>query len=112
MKIQDRDWHKSAKGCWSLTARVAWLPGPGHAARAGRNVSMGSRGSQGGATTGKVVRDHRTAREALKHAEAFLQSLFETMRRQPRTPSRSGKLWTKYQQESPGYKQNTERHTG
>ncbi len=109
MKIQT-DWHKSAKGCWSMT--LGWRgcrvrvtqrePGGvfyGITWIAGRGQDWKSFG-----TTSRS--------EAQKHAEAFLQSLFETDATPTAHPLTLGELWTKYQQESPGYKQNTKRTQG
>jgi len=110
MKIQT-DWHKSAKGCWSLTLGwrgcrvrvtqrepggvfygITWIAGRG----------------QDWKSFGTMIRS-----EAQQHAEAFLQSLFETDGTTPTAhPLTLGELWTKYQQESPGYRQNTERTRG
>jgi integrase len=109
MKIQT-DWHKSAKGCWSLT--LGWRgcrvrvtqrePGGvfyGITWVAGRGQDWKSFG-----TTSRS--------EAREHAEAFLQSLFETDETPTVQPLTLGELWTKYQQESPGYRQNTGRTRG
>jgi len=109
MKIQT-DWHKSAKGCWSLT--LGWRgcrvrvtqrePGGvfyGITWIAGRGQDWKSFG-----TTSRS--------EAQQHAEAFLEALFETDATPTAHPLTLGELWTKYQQESPGYRQNTERTRG
>src|SRR5437764_3634085 len=109
MKIQT-DWHKSAKGCWSLTLGwrgcrvrvtqrepggvfygITWIAGRG----------------QDWKSFGTTIRS-----EAQQHAEAFLHSLFETDATPTAHPLTLGELWTKYQQEAPGYKQNTERTRG
>jgi integrase len=109
MKIQT-EWHKSAKGCWSLTLGwrgcrvrvtqrepggvfygITWIAGRG----------------QDWKSFGTTIRS-----EAQQHAEAFLQSLFETDATPTAQPLTLGELWTKYQQESPGYRQNTKRTRG
>lgn len=107
MKIHT-DWHKSAKGCWSLTLGwrgcrvrvtqrepggvfygITWIPAQG----------------QDWKSFGTTSRS-----EAQQHAEVFLQSLFESDSTTPTAnPLTLGELWTKYQQEAPGYRQNTKR---
>lgn len=100
-------WHKSDSGCWSLSlgwrgcrvrvaqrepggvfSRIVWLPGRG------RNC-------------GSLQTVDRA--EAQRRASAFLESLVMGQEPSSREPLTLGELWTRYQQEAPGYRQNIER---
>ena len=100
-------WHKNGSGCWSLSlgwrgcrvrvtqrrpggefSRITWIPGHGRS-----SAVLGT-----------------TSRElAQQRAEAFLRSLVQTEEPFPPDPLTLGELCNRYQQEAPGYRQNTER---
>jgi integrase len=101
------EWHKSESGCWSLSlgergcrvrvmqrvpggefAREMWIPGRG---RSWASLKTSSRV------------------EARRRAEAFLRALVEGEKPLPAPPLTLGELWTRYQQEAPAYRANTER---
>src|SRR3989442_7118599 len=100
-------WHKNESGCWSASFgwrgssvrvtqrqpgsvffRVSWLPGRG---RTCLSLQTSDR------------------EEAQKRAEAFLDALMRADGAPPPEPLTLGELWDKYQQEAPGYRQNTKR---
>src|SRR5712692_9042111 len=100
-------WHKSVKGCWSLTLgwrgcsvrvtqrrpgsgffRVTWLPGRGRSC-----LSL--------QTTDRA--------EAQQRAVAFLEVLIRADGTPSPEPLTLGELWNRYQQEAPGYRLNIDR---
>jgi integrase len=108
LDTQDRTtWHKSAKGCWSMSFghrgcrvrvtqresggeffRVTWLPGQGRRLQASLNTTS------------------RT--EAKQRAEGFLRALAkEEWLGSARLTLED--LWNRYRQEAPGYRTNTEK---
>lgn len=109
LPIPERPWHKKENGCWSLSLgvrglrvrveqrepggtfqRAYWKPGKGW-----RYQSLGT----------------RSKTEARKLSELFLRELEKSEGRytQVTEPLVLEQLWTLYQQEAPGYRQNTER---
>src|SRR5439155_20119441 len=75
----------------SVFFRVAWLPGRGRTCLSLQTCDR---------------------EEAQKRAEAFLEALIRADGTPPPEPLTLGELWDKYQQEAPGYRQNTERTRG
>jgi len=102
-----KDWHKSAKGTLVHDARVAWKPSPSHTTRAGRRVLR----DHVDIGRGQDWKSFRTTRrsEAQERAEAFIRAQFENDAPSQAQPLTLGELWTQYQQEAPGYRQNTKR---
>ena len=109
LPIPERPWHKKGNGCWSLSLgvrglrvrveqreprgtfhRAYWKPGKGW-----RYQSLG--------TNSKT--------ESRRLSELFLRELERSEGRytQVTEPLVLEQLWTRYQQEAPGYRQNTER---
>jgi integrase len=102
-----KDWHKSSKGRWSLT--LGWR---------GSRVRVTQRESGGvfyGITwisgRGQDWKSFKTTRrsEAQDRAEAFIRAQFDDDAPSQARPLTLGELWTKYQQEAPGFQQNTKR---
>jgi integrase len=104
VKIQT-DWHKSARGCWSLT--LGWR---GCRVRVTQREPSGAfyritwiEGRQDWASLRTTSRS-----DAQRLAEEFVRAQFEGDATAA-APLTLGDLWDKYQQEAPGYRQNTER---
>lgn len=106
-KMMRTPWHKNEGGCWSASFgwrgssvrvtqrqpgsaffRVTWLPGRGRTCLSLRTADR---------------------EEAQKRAEAFLAALIRADGAPPPEPLTLGDLWSRYQQEAPGYRQNLER---
>lgn len=100
-------WHKSESGCWSLSlgwrgcsvrvtqrepggafSRVVWIPGQGRQAASLQTADRA---------------------EAQRRAEMFLETLVRSDGAILPDPLTLGELWSRYQQEAPGYRQNFER---
>ena len=109
LPIPERPWHKKGNGCWSLSlgvrglrVRVEQREPRGTFHRAYWKPNKGWRYQSLGTTS-------RT--EARRLSELFLRELEKSEGRyaQVTEPLLLEQLWTLYQQEAPGYRQNTDR---
>ena len=107
LPIPERPWHQSKRGCWSLSLGV-------------RGLKVRVEQRQPGSTFYRVHRYpgrratyeslHTTSRpEARQLALDFIRELAKKSKPAPAEPLTLERLWNRYQQEAPSYRENTER---
>lgn len=107
LPVPEKPWHQGANGCWSMSLGV-------------RGLKVRIEQRQPGSAFYRVfkVPSGRTTYRSLKTADRqlarqlgleFIRELAKGNKPSPRAPLTLGTLWDKYQQEAPGYRENTER---
>jgi integrase len=106
LPIPERPWHKNESGCWSLSLGVRGLKVRVEQRKQGATFYRVYRLPGGKQTYASL--QTRDKEEARRLAAEFLREV-EAGRKPASEPLTLERLWHRYQQEAPGYRQNTER---
>jgi len=107
LPIPERPWHQSKSGCWSLSLGVRGMKVRVFQQQPGGVFHRAYRVPGRGMTCASLLtRDRAQAREL---AIAFIRELEKGLKPAPAEPLTLERLWNRYQQEAPGYRQNLER---